>query len=75
MGSIVRIWCLTTSVYLILQERNSRLVKDEKRTVEDLFNSMCDVIKMRRASLKMKWSQAVCDTEKVWDIKLNVISE
>ncbi|PWA55517.1 reverse transcriptase zinc-binding domain-containing protein [Artemisia annua] len=74
VGSITRRLCLAASVYLVWQERNNRLFKDERRSVDDFFKCFCDTIKMRLASLKMKWSKAVCDTEKIWDIKLNVIS-
>ena len=75
VGSIVRRLCLAASIYLIWQERNNRLFKDEKRSVEELFKCLCDVIKVRLSSLKMKWSQSVCETEKVWEIKLNMVAE
>ena len=73
MGSITRRLCLAESVYMVWNERNKRLFKDERRSVEALFKCFCDTIKMRLATLKMKYSKAVSDTEKVWDIKLNVI--
>ncbi|PWA74721.1 hypothetical protein CTI12_AA251010 [Artemisia annua] len=74
LGSITRRLCLAASVYMVWHERNKRLFKDERRSVEDLFKCFCVTIRMRLATLKMKYSKAVSDTEKVWDIKLNVIS-
>ena len=43
--------------------------------MDDLFKVLCDIVKMRLASLKMKWSKAVSDTEMEWEVKLNVVSE
>ncbi|GKE59119.1 reverse transcriptase zinc-binding domain-containing protein [Tanacetum coccineum] len=37
IGSVVRRLCLAASVYLLWQERNHRLFKNERRNVDDLF--------------------------------------
>ncbi|GJR26469.1 putative nucleotidyltransferase, ribonuclease H [Tanacetum coccineum] len=71
INSIVRRLCLAASVYFIWQERNSRIFKDEKRKVEVLFKALCDTIKLRLYSLKVRASKAVINIEKIWDIRMN----
>lgn len=73
IGSVVRRLCLAACVYFVWQERNNRIFKDERRKVSDLFNILCDTVKMRLTSLKMKNSKAIWDTEKEWDVKLHVV--
>ena len=75
ISSVVRRLCLAACVYLVWQERNNRLFRDENRSVDDLFKRFCDIVKMRLASLKMRKSNAVSETERVWDVKLNMVSE
>lgn len=45
IGCIMRRLCLAASVYIVWQERNNRLFKDEKRNVEDLFKIICETVK------------------------------
>ena len=75
IGSVIRRLCLEACVYLVWQERNKRLYRDEKRNVDELFKIFCDIVKMRLASLKMRKSNVVSETERVWEVKLNMFSE
>ncbi|GJX81464.1 reverse transcriptase zinc-binding domain-containing protein [Tanacetum coccineum] len=59
IGSIIRRLCFAACVYLIWQERNNRIFKNEKRSNESLFIILNDTIKWRLSSLKFKSSQAV----------------
>ncbi|GJT12708.1 RNA-directed DNA polymerase, eukaryota, reverse transcriptase zinc-binding domain protein [Tanacetum coccineum] len=59
LNSIVRRLCLAASVYFIWQERNSRIFRDEKRKVKVLFKALCDTIKLRLYSLKVKATKDV----------------
>ncbi|GKB88785.1 hypothetical protein Tco_0961057 [Tanacetum coccineum] len=54
IGSIVRRLCFASCVYLIWQERNRRLFKDEGRNLDDLYKILTDTIKLMLSSLKVK---------------------
>nr|GEV05005.1 hypothetical protein [Tanacetum cinerariifolium] len=64
INSIIRRLSLSACVYLIWQERNCRIVRNERRTNEDLFNSFNEIIRMRLMSLKAKNSQAMMEAQK-----------
>nr|GEU91504.1 ribonuclease H-like domain-containing protein [Tanacetum cinerariifolium] len=55
---------LAASVYLIWQERNRRIFKEEKRSTKELFSIFKDTIKLRLMSLKVKDSCAVRGVQK-----------
>nr|GEU38896.1 pentatricopeptide repeat-containing protein At1g63330-like [Tanacetum cinerariifolium] len=71
IGSIFRRLCLAACVYLIWQERNNRVFRDEKRSNDNLFTIFNNIIKWRSTSLKVKKTQAVLSIAEIWDIKLN----
>ncbi|GJY36038.1 RNA-directed DNA polymerase, eukaryota, reverse transcriptase zinc-binding domain protein [Tanacetum coccineum] len=73
VGSIVRRLCLATCVYLVWQERNNKIFRDEARSIDNLFTIFNNIIQWRLSSLKVKKSQAVLSTAEIWDIKFNVI--
>ncbi|GJS07198.1 RNA-directed DNA polymerase, eukaryota, reverse transcriptase zinc-binding domain protein, partial [Tanacetum coccineum] len=58
--SIERRLCIAACVYFIWQERNQRIFKNEKRKVDDLYNTLCDSIKLRLHSIKAKRSKEGC---------------
>ena len=68
--SIIRRLSIAASVYLIWKERNSRLFRDEKRSVEDQFEIFCDIIKLKLAGLKVKTSMAVIRAQEEWNVKM-----
>ncbi|GJW94139.1 reverse transcriptase zinc-binding domain-containing protein [Tanacetum coccineum] len=57
IDSIIRRLSLAACVYLIWQERNWRIFRDEKRKPEELFSIFEDLIRMRLMSLKVKQSR------------------
>ncbi|GJU32190.1 ribonuclease H-like domain-containing protein [Tanacetum coccineum] len=69
--SMIRRLCLAASIYLIWQERNARLFKDEKRNVDDLFKNLVEIVTLRLSSLKVKRSKEVHKIEDSWNVKLN----
>ncbi|PWA37062.1 reverse transcriptase domain, Reverse transcriptase zinc-binding domain protein [Artemisia annua] len=70
--SIIRRLSIAASVYLIWRERNCRLFKEERRSVEELFELFCDTIKLRLASLKAKPSMAVIKAQEEWKVQMLV---
>ncbi|PWA73271.1 RNA-directed DNA polymerase, eukaryota, Reverse transcriptase zinc-binding domain protein [Artemisia annua] len=68
--SIIRRLSFAPSVYLIWKERNCRLFRDEKRSVEDLFELFCDIIKLRLAGMKVKPTPALLRAQKEWNVKM-----
>ncbi|GKA12795.1 RNA-directed DNA polymerase, eukaryota, reverse transcriptase zinc-binding domain protein [Tanacetum coccineum] len=70
IGSVERKLCLAASVYLIWQERNNRLFKNEKRSVDELFTVLVNTIQLRLCNLNVIRSQAVCNAEVRWNVKL-----
>nr|GEX36878.1 RNA-directed DNA polymerase, eukaryota, reverse transcriptase zinc-binding domain protein [Tanacetum cinerariifolium] len=69
IDSIIRRICFAASVYLVWQERNNRIFRDEKRNVEDLFGIFNDTVRMRLMSLKVKRSVAVTKAQTKWNVK------
>ncbi|GJT11650.1 RNA-directed DNA polymerase, eukaryota, reverse transcriptase zinc-binding domain protein [Tanacetum coccineum] len=59
INSIIRRLCFTTSVYLIMQERNNRIFRDESRSTEEMIKVLIDIVRMRLLSLKFKIFVAV----------------
>ena len=72
IDSIIRRLGLAASVYLIWQERNLRLIKEESRDVEILFEELCEVMRLRLSSLKVKNSEAVLRAQKNWNISMDI---
>ena len=75
IDSIVYRLEMAASVYLIWQERNFRMFKEERRGVEELYKAFEDIIKLRLLSLKTKPSKAVFVTQSRWNIKMNIVSK
>ncbi|GJV70675.1 putative reverse transcriptase domain-containing protein [Tanacetum coccineum] len=69
IDSIIRRICFAASVYLVWQERNNRIFRDEKRNVEDLFGIFNDTVRMRLMSLKVKRFVAVTRAQTKWNVK------
>ncbi|GJX22468.1 hypothetical protein Tco_0226913 [Tanacetum coccineum] len=47
IGSIIRRLCIATSVYLLWQERNCKIFKDEKRSIDDLCREFNETVKLK----------------------------
>ncbi|PWA88620.1 reverse transcriptase domain, Reverse transcriptase zinc-binding domain protein [Artemisia annua] len=72
IGSIIRRLCLAISVYLIWQERNCIIFRNEFREWEDLYNIGCEIVKMRLLSLTMKPSKAVFKAQADWEVLFKI---
>ncbi|GJZ55588.1 hypothetical protein Tco_0610781 [Tanacetum coccineum] len=73
IDSVIRRLCFAASVYLIWQERNNRIFRDECRSIEELIKVLSDIVRMRLLSLKFKRSTAVIKAKKRWDVKLYIV--
>nr|GEY38464.1 reverse transcriptase zinc-binding domain-containing protein [Tanacetum cinerariifolium] len=60
-------------VYLIWQERNFRIFRDEKRSSKELVEVFSELIRMRLLSLKVKKSNVVLRVQKKWNVSLNTL--
>ncbi|GJZ54066.1 RNA-directed DNA polymerase, eukaryota, reverse transcriptase zinc-binding domain protein [Tanacetum coccineum] len=58
INSIIKRLCFAASVYLVWQERNNRIFRDEARSTEELFKVLIDIVRMRLLTLKVKRSNA-----------------
>ncbi|GKB91388.1 RNA-directed DNA polymerase, eukaryota, reverse transcriptase zinc-binding domain protein [Tanacetum coccineum] len=72
INSIIRRLCLVASVYLIWQERNYRIFREEIRSPEELTKAIIDVVRMRLLNLKLMRSDAVIKAQVRWNVKLRI---
>ncbi|GJY13625.1 RNA-directed DNA polymerase, eukaryota, reverse transcriptase zinc-binding domain protein [Tanacetum coccineum] len=64
--SVIRRLGIAACVYLLWQERNGRIFRSEKRSPNELFEVLCEVIRLRLLSLKFKNSKAVDRAQQQW---------
>nr|GEW55871.1 hypothetical protein [Tanacetum cinerariifolium] len=57
--NVVRRISFAAVVYFIWQERNQRIFRNEKRTVEKLHTAICNVVKLKLMNINVKDSKAV----------------
>lgn len=69
VGSIIRRLCLAASVYMIWQERNQRIFRDEYRRWEEVYEIILENIRLRLMSLKAKRSVAVLKAQEEWNVE------
>ncbi|GJR36527.1 hypothetical protein Tco_1212211 [Tanacetum coccineum] len=68
IDSIIRRISFAAGVYLIWQERNWRIFRDERRKPAELFRIFEDLVRMRLLSLKVKKSIIVGRAQQRWNI-------
>ncbi|GJR32769.1 hypothetical protein Tco_1109001 [Tanacetum coccineum] len=64
--SVIRRMAFSACVYNIWQERNGRIFKDAKRSGEEVFKCIVEVIKHKLLGITVKDSKAVKDVEAKW---------
>ncbi|GJX56331.1 RNA-directed DNA polymerase, eukaryota, reverse transcriptase zinc-binding domain protein [Tanacetum coccineum] len=69
--SILRRIILTTSVYYIWKERNSRLFNNKKESAQSLLQSIEENIRLQLQGLSVKGSVQVKAVAKEWNVKMN----
>ncbi|GJR84403.1 reverse transcriptase zinc-binding domain-containing protein [Tanacetum coccineum] len=70
INSIIRRLCIAASVYLIWQERNNRIFRDEEISSEDLYKVLYKVVRLRILSLRVKDIVAVRKVQEIWNVKM-----
>ncbi|GJV15253.1 hypothetical protein Tco_1360576 [Tanacetum coccineum] len=66
--SIIRRLAFAASIYSIWQKRNGRIFKESKRSCDEVFKSMIEMIKNKLHGITVKDSLAVRDIERRWAI-------
>ncbi|GJT20209.1 hypothetical protein Tco_0878915 [Tanacetum coccineum] len=73
IDSVIRRVGFAACVYLIWQERNCRIFRDEKRSIKELTDVFTEIIRMSTVSLKVKRSSAVINVQRKWNVIMNSI--
>ena len=66
---IIKKLCLAATVYHIWQERNGRLFGGNNSTAETLFNVICEDIRAKLVTVKVRQCANVLDAETIWNVK------
>ena len=69
--SVIRRLCLGAMVYFIWQERNFRTFRDETRDSKTVCRIICESVRMKIMSLKVKKSNEVMSAASIWNVKLD----
>ncbi|GKD30933.1 RNA-directed DNA polymerase, eukaryota, reverse transcriptase zinc-binding domain protein [Tanacetum coccineum] len=70
-GNVIDKLILAATVYYVWQERNRRIFKDEKRTVDKLCKIIKDYVRCKLVSIQVKNSKNVKVMIKKWELKWN----
>ncbi|GJU98673.1 hypothetical protein Tco_1327944 [Tanacetum coccineum] len=70
ISSIVRRLVCGAAVYYIWQERNNRLLKNEKRESKKVLNIAKEAVGMKLIRLKVKESMTIREIEERWNVKM-----
>ncbi|GKC79475.1 hypothetical protein Tco_1130249, partial [Tanacetum coccineum] len=70
VNSIIRRVCIAASVYLIWQESNNMIFRDEERNYDDLYKMLNEIVRMRLMSLKVKDTLAVRRAQEIWNVEM-----
>ncbi|GJX74081.1 hypothetical protein Tco_0312676 [Tanacetum coccineum] len=66
--SIIRRLAFAASIYIIWQERNGKVFRNNKRSCDDLFKTTVEMIKNKLSGIIVKDSAAVKEIKVKWDI-------
>ncbi|GJT27388.1 RNA-directed DNA polymerase, eukaryota, reverse transcriptase zinc-binding domain protein, partial [Tanacetum coccineum] len=70
-GNVVDKLLLAATVYYIWQERNKRIFKAEKRSVDAVSKLIKDCVKSKLMSIQVKKSKCVLNLCRKWDLRWN----
>ena len=69
IGVIIKKLSFSATVYHIWLERNSRIFNDCKKSEDTLFSLICDDIRAKLMSIKVKLNVNVLKAESEWEVK------
>ncbi|GKD09550.1 RNA-directed DNA polymerase, eukaryota, reverse transcriptase zinc-binding domain protein [Tanacetum coccineum] len=69
LGKVINRLVLAAAVYYIWQERNWRIFKQEKRSVEQMLKIIIENVKMRIMSFKVNQTRTVIKVTEAWNLK------
>ncbi|GKB34620.1 hypothetical protein Tco_0879562 [Tanacetum coccineum] len=69
LGKVINRLVLAAAVYYIWQERNWRIFKQEKRSVEQMLKIIIENVKMRIMSFKVNQTRTVIKVAEAWNLK------
>ncbi|GJY36464.1 reverse transcriptase zinc-binding domain-containing protein [Tanacetum coccineum] len=72
--SIIAKLVVAATTYFIWQERNNRMFKKSKRSVEQVADCIINVVRLKLLSCKWKKSKAVCDIIGLWNLARHSVS-
>ncbi|GKE33425.1 hypothetical protein Tco_1452747, partial [Tanacetum coccineum] len=70
--SIIAKLVVAATTYFIWQERNNRMFKKSKRSVEQVADCIINVVRFKLLSCKWKKSKAVCDIIGLWNLAFHM---
>ena len=53
------------------KKRNSRLFTSQKRSADEMFKTICEEIKAKMFSIRVKQTKDVLNAESIWNIKFD----
>ncbi|GJV63341.1 hypothetical protein Tco_1474169 [Tanacetum coccineum] len=59
--------------YFIWQERNGRLFKNNKRTVNQVVDCIMNTVRLKLMSCRLKKSRSACDIVKAWNLSEGIL--
>ncbi|GJW42637.1 hypothetical protein Tco_0071436 [Tanacetum coccineum] len=71
--SVIAKLVVAATSYFIWQERNGRLFKNMKRTVNQVVECIMNTVRLKLMSCRLKKSRSACDIVKAWKLAVSVI--
>ncbi|GJY45516.1 hypothetical protein Tco_0434579 [Tanacetum coccineum] len=72
--SVIAKLVVAATSYFIWQERNGRLFKNKKRTVNQVVDCIMNTVRLKLMSCRLKKSRSACDIVKAWNLVVSVCS-
>ncbi|GKC86403.1 reverse transcriptase domain, reverse transcriptase zinc-binding domain protein [Tanacetum coccineum] len=71
--SVIAKLVVAATSYFIWQERNGRLFKNKKRTVNQVVDCIMNTVRLKLMSCRLKKSRSACDIVKAWNLSEGIL--
>ncbi|GKB44156.1 hypothetical protein Tco_0889098 [Tanacetum coccineum] len=71
--SVIAKLVVAATSYFIWQERNGRLFKNKKRTVNQVVDCIMNTVRLKLMSCHLKKSRSACDIVKAWNLSEGIL--